>query len=71
VTSFIHNWLQNTSGIDESFSLKRELVEKMTPIVAQDIWDLYKDDPDSLPAGLLAIFGVGIQTYERRKKLIR
>ena len=71
LASFVHNWMQDTSGISERFSLKREASEKLVPIVAQDIWDLYIDDPDSLPIGLFAIFGVGVQTYERRKRLIK
>jgi hypothetical protein len=69
VMSFVTNWLKNQSGMGEKFSLTTELKEKLIPIVVQDMYDIYKDDPGLLPAGLfsaLAVFGLGVQTYESK-----
>lgn len=50
---------------------KREVVERITPIIAQDLVELYKDDPDGLKMavmGLLTLFGAGVQTYGNKSK---
>jgi hypothetical protein len=41
-------------------------------MVIQDIIDVAKDDPTLIPPSALAgALGVGVQTYEEKKKLIR
>ena len=65
VASFVTDWVTGKTGM-EKFSLSKEAKEKLIPIVAQDMYDIYKDDPGLLPAGLFAlsaVFGLGVQTY--------
>jgi len=71
VASFVTNWLRGQSSMQDTFSITKEMKEKLIPIVAQDIWDIYQDDPDALPLGLLAIFGYGVQTYKKKKRLVQ
>jgi len=41
----------------------------ITPLIIQDIKEVYDDDPQSLPLEALgAFFGMGIQTYDKKKK---
>ena len=69
VASFVTDWMTGKTGM-EKFSLSKEAKEKLIPIVAQDMYDIYKDDPGLFPAGLFslgAIFGLGVQTYGKDK----
>ena len=53
----------------EPYSVKKEIGERLVPILAQDLWELYKDDPNGLKMavmGLLALFGAGVSTYPPR-----
>lgn len=70
IPRFIYSWMSNTSfqreGKPTAFDLPKELVDQITPIVAQDLWDIYQTDPSLLPYGVpAATFGVGTQTYGR------
>lgn len=70
IPRFIYSWMSNTSfqreGKPTAFDLPSEVVNNITPIVMQDLWDIYQTDPGLLPYGVpAATFGVGTQTYGR------
>ena len=41
------------------------LIKRYIPLVLQDLRALYKDDPSSLPLGVAAMLGLGVQTYNK------
>lgn len=45
----------------------KEVLSRIVPMVAQDLVDLYKEDPYLLPLGLLNTVGFGVQTYAPKK----
>jgi len=48
------------------YKITKEIGERFAPILAQDLWELYKDDPNGLKMallGTLAVLGAGVQTY--------
>ena len=48
-----------------------EMLEMIYPLVAKDIYDIWQDDPSHLPLGIPAMFGMGVQTYEPKKGIVR
>jgi len=68
VASFVRDMLENQTAIGEDLTLKNQIVDRVTPMVIQDMIDLYKEDPKLVPLGALGVFGVGIQTYGNKKK---
>ena len=47
-------------------NMGKELKERILPMMGQDLWDVYKDDPSALKlaiVGALTMFGAGAQTY--------
>src|SRR3990167_5855744 len=69
VASFITDLLRGENLIGQPVSISGEIVKRFTPMVVQDLIDIAKDDPDLLPLGLSALFGVGVQTYGGEKPL--
>lgn len=68
--SFVNDWFKGTDFQGKPFSWKRETLQRMIPLLAQDAHDLYNKPPGGLPkwgAALggygLGAFGVGLQTY--------
>lgn len=53
-------------AVGQPVTISSEAVKLMTPILAQDIYDILKDDPNNLPYIIPAMFGVGIQTYSEK-----
>jgi len=51
--------------IGEEFS-KSELTRRLTPMIAQDLVDLYKEDPDSMWMAAPSVFGTSIQVHKKR-----
>lgn len=65
IPSFVWAWMNNKEFDGQPFEIKRALMMRTVPIVMQDLYDLAKEDPNLIPAGLLPVFGVGAQTYGR------
>jgi hypothetical protein len=68
--SVINDWFKGTNFQGQPFSWKKEMVQHMVPLLAQDAADLYHQPPAGL-GGLAAAtagygvgaFGIGLQTY--------
>jgi len=45
--------------------IRNEMLQSVTPILMQDIMELYQEDPTLLPLAIPAAFGVGVQSYGR------
>lgn len=46
-------------------SVTSEMVDKIIPIMMQDMKEIYEEDPDLLPLLIPSMFGVGVQNYGR------
>lgn len=64
--SLVNDWFKGTDFAAQPFSWKKAAVQRMTPLLAQDAYELYKEE-GSLPLALggyaVGAFGIGIQTY--------
>lgn len=70
VPAVITDWFKGTDFADKPFSWKREMVQHMIPLLAQDATDIYNqpvNGMNGIEAALagygVGAFGVGIQTY--------
>lgn len=63
VASFVSDWLEQQEWTGEDFDVQKNIAERVTPMVIQDLYDLSLEDPKLAPLGILPIFGVGLQTY--------
>lgn len=64
IASFATSWLQGTNSMGEKFKLPNETLNRLTPIIVQDMYDLYQEGGlEDLIKGLPTPFGVGTQTY--------
>lgn len=61
--SFATDLLKGQTFDGKPIDLKSEIAQRFIPIVIQDIYDIAKEDPSLLPLSVLALFGVGVQTY--------
>ena len=53
---------QNPDG--SKVKLSSEIGERVTPMIMSDLWDIYQENPQMVPAALMSgIFGVGVQSY--------
>ena len=59
---------QQEPGSGKPVSVQKEIGKRFVPMVLQDLYDLAQESPELLPAGLLSLFGVGVQTYEDRAR---
>ncbi len=65
VASFAMNLLRGQNLFGEELDIPKEVGLRFTPMVMQDVYDLYKDQGImGLPLAPLGWFGVGLQTYE-------
>jgi hypothetical protein len=64
--SFVMALMKGQDIMGEDISVPKEVLNRATPMVIQDIVDIAKEDPDLLPLGALGMFGVGLQTYGPR-----
>ena len=71
VMSFATTLLKGRSPFGEKLSIPKEVANRFTPMVIQDLYDIWKDDPSIFPYGLAGIFGVGVQTYKSKPKGLR
>ena len=65
IPSFVWAWMNTREFDGEPFEVKKALLNRTVPIVAQDLYELAQDDPSMLPLGVLPMFGEGLQTYGR------
>lgn len=51
-------------GFDgKPITVLKEVRDLFTPMILQDMYDLYNEDPTLLPWATPAVFGIGVQTY--------
>jgi len=63
--------LRGKNIVGQEFNLDREALDRFVPMVAQDAYDLMKErGAVSAPMAMPAMFGVGMQTYESKKKQV-
>jgi hypothetical protein len=79
IPSFVWSWLSNKEFDGMPFNAKQAIANRTIPIVMQDLYDIYQEDPKKFPPGIfkayptatkgvmgmLPVFGEGIQTYGR------
>lgn len=61
----------NTKRVDpfgNEMNVGSDIAKKFEPLLIQDLYDVYKSDPNLLPLGIAAAFGMGMQTYEKNDK---
>jgi len=63
--AFVFSWMKGKQFDGTPFDAKQALLKSTVPIVAQDLKELYDEDPSLFPLGILPILGVGMQTYGR------
>jgi hypothetical protein len=63
IPSFIIGWLRQQTYMGQKFNIPQEIGSRFVPMMASDITDIMKDDPNLLPLSIPAAFGVGLQTY--------
>ncbi len=68
IASFVTDWLQGTDYEGNPFSVPKAIGSRLTPMIASDMYDIYKDNPSLLPLSLLSTLGIGVQTYTPQKK---
>ncbi len=67
IASFITSLLRGENAIGDKFDLPVELVNRVTPMLIQDIYDLQKEwGPKGVLMGMPGMFGVGSQTYGKQ-----
>ena len=57
-------WEQVGGELDVDIYVPKELSERLSYMFMQDMYDIIQDDPNLIPLGVLASFGIGVQTYE-------
>jgi len=70
IFSFATALLRGQGFGGEKLSWSKEIGSRFVPMVVQDAYDLYKEDPTLLPLAALGWFGVGMQTYKPEKKSV-
>ena len=72
LVSFGTGLLKGRTTFGEPFKIGPELAKRFIPMyssmITQDIIDMYKEDPGSLLLTIPDIFGIGAQTYTKRKR---
>ena len=68
VFSFVTDLLRGQDYAGKPIEIPKEVADRFYPMVVSGIVDIAKDNPNLLPAGLLSVFGVGVQTYEPQRK---
>lgn len=66
--SFAMGLYRGRSIFGGPFDIPAEIGKRFVPMVMQDVADLAREDPELLPLATLGFFGIGLQTYKRRKK---
>jgi len=63
IASLVTTMLKQVGPDGKPVSLPKELLERITPMAASDIYETLKENPELWPAAGAAMFGVGMQTY--------
>ncbi len=64
ILSFITALLKQQDYQGKPVNVRAEIGKRFVPMVIGDLYNIAKENPELLPAGLLAVFGVGIQSYK-------
>ena len=65
IPSFVWAKLLGKEFDGQPFEVKRAILQRTVPLMLQDLYELYKEDPKLLPLAIPSAFGVGVQTYGR------
>jgi len=68
VMSFATDLVRGQTTFGEPFTLKKEVTNRMIPMVVQDVIEIAKEDPDLIPLSTLGVFGFGLQTFGKKPK---
>jgi hypothetical protein len=68
IASFVTTLLRGKDFRGQPVDAKKEVLDRMTPMLWQDLMEIAKDDPDHLPFVVPAAYGVGVQTYDTPKR---
>jgi len=70
VISLAADFMRGQTSFGDRFRVDEALASRFVPMVVQDVYDLYKDDPESVKTAisLLGFFGIGLQTYGKEPK---
>lgn len=64
IASFISSYITGEDAVGNKFELAPEVIDRLVPMMAQDIYDLTKERGTvGIPMALPGLFGVGSQTY--------
>jgi len=61
--SFALNWIEGSTIAGAKYDIVQELINRFTPMVAQDLYDIITLEPANLWAFPFSIAGFGVQTY--------
>jgi hypothetical protein len=64
IPSFVITLLKQQDQAGEPVNVLKEIAERFVPMAMQDMYDLSQENPALMPAGLLTLFGIGVQTYK-------
>lgn len=68
IPSFVVALMKQQDAQGEHVDVPKEIGKRFVPMIMQDLYDLAQENPELLPAGLLSVFGIGVQTYQDKKK---
>jgi hypothetical protein len=68
VASLMLTLLRKQGPFGEKLNIPKEAGLRFVPMVMQDAYDLYNEDPALVPIAGAALFGVGVQTYRHPNK---
>lgn len=64
IASFVTGLLQQQTATGEKFNIPAEVVDRFIPMMANDLYDLYREyGTKGLAMGIPGLFGAGSQTY--------
>lgn len=68
IPSFIVTLMKQQGPLGQELDVPKEIGKRFVPMILQDTYDLAKENPELVPASVLSIFGIGVQTYEDRQR---
>ncbi len=62
--SLLVDWLYGSDSLGTPFNAKNEALQRVVPLIGQDIYQIQQNDPkNTFAAGMADLFGVGVQQY--------